>query len=259
MRTFIQWNKNYSAINREERNLAAIFYHLLLQEDNLKRFLKHVDCHFEIIPSELGIYFEYAYIRDLWYTQCKDNEKRKELIFKFLNPVNKDELKNKPPLAFNEYFGAVPQASAKDIQSPGNWSLARYAENIKDPIEFLKTCKFKWSFNAKPDIVIHTSKNQALCIEAKLESGEGHYPQNYREQKIFRERGLKPFKQTELQSYLMEKLLGIETQFVFLVQNSHSSSKTHKTHLWKDVFQLFDIDNAPYFIQETINSTCNNY
>ena len=39
IREYLNWNSSYSAINREERNLAAILFHVLLLGDNLKRFL----------------------------------------------------------------------------------------------------------------------------------------------------------------------------------------------------------------------------
>lgn len=266
IRTFLGWDKNYSLINREERNLAAIFYHFLLQEGNLQKFLNYIECKSKIIPAEMGIYFEYAYIRDLWSELTKNkknrdenNKKGKELILKLLKPANQDELTNKTPLDFNKYFGAVPKPSEEYIQSPGNWSLTRYAENIKDPEEFLKTCKFKWAFNAKPDIVIHTSKDEAICIEAKLESGEGSYPQNEHEKDIFKNKtnGKDYVTQTELQRYLMKCLLGINTQFIFLAKKdgrrtSKNSDQDTKLLLWKDVFQLFDLTNTPPFIKETI-------
>ena len=56
-------------------------------------------------------------------------------------------------------------------------------KNIKNNDEFEAVCKFKWAFNIKPDIVIHTSLESAVCIEAKLESDESTYPKNKKETK----------------------------------------------------------------------------
>lgn len=67
----------------------------------------------------------------------------------------------------NEFFGAVPVASREYIQMPGKWSIERFAPHILDDDAFLRTCRFKWAFDAKPDIVIHTTHDAALRVEAK--------------------------------------------------------------------------------------------
>lgn len=251
IRSFLSWNKNYAAINREERNLAAIFYHVLLIKDNLNHFLEMIGCPFNPKDQEMGIYFEYAFIRDLWF-QINHNEKQRGLILTLLKPNNEQELRDFTPLEFNTFFGAVPQPSAKYIQSPGNWSLIRYHNTIADNNEFLKVCRFKWSFNAKPDIVIHTSQDEAVCIEAKLESAESFYPQKPSELAIFKDRDLTLVGQTQLQEYLMQTLLGINTQFVFLVKKANQHSATHKVVLWKDVFNGLNTSGIPSFMQEVI-------
>lgn len=252
IRSFLNWNKGYYEINREERNLAAIFYHALLLDDNLTKFLNTISCEFPIKRDEVGIYFEYSYLRDLWFNIKNDNEVKRNLIYKFLNPNNIEELEQMSVYEFNQYFGAVPTASHEYIQSPGNWSIERYRKNIKDNNEFLKVCKFKWAYNAKPDIVIHTSHDTAICIECKIESGEGTYPTKPSEVKEFQNRGLALVTQTSLQKYIMEDLLGIKTQFLFLVQKEASKSETHTTLLWKDAFSNLKIDNCPLFIKEWI-------
>jgi len=253
MRNYLNWTGSYSTINREERNLAVVFYHVLLQRDNLRRFLDVIRSPFGVVESEVGIYFEYAYIRDLWF-QIEDNDTKKGLICELLRPKNVHDIQAMNTLEFNSYFGAVPKPSSKYIQSPGKWSLSRYDKTIDDDDEFLKVCRFKWAFNAKPDIVIHTSREQAVCIEAKVESSEGYYPQNSRERKIFQSRGLECVRQTYLQKYLMEDLLGVETQLIFLVQKVGQASETHQTLLWKDVFESLDVSGIPRFMQEMINA-----
>ncbi|HPN32616.1 MAG TPA: hypothetical protein PKY81_16815 [bacterium] len=255
IRKFLNFEKNYYLFNREERNLAAIFYYALLINENLKIFLETIKCDFEIIPEEFGIYFEYSYLRDLW-TYIDGNEKKRELILKFLKPKNIDFLSSASIKDFNSYFGAVPKPSSEFIQFPGNWSLSKYEKNINDNEEFLKICKFKWAFNIKPDIVIHTSNKNAVCIEAKLESGEGFYPNNKNECDMFVRRFSSKthyVRQTELQKYLFEELIGCRTQFLFLV-SKNATSKTHETIFWKEIFSKFNLINCPYFIRKWIET-----
>ena len=251
IRQYLNWTSSFTAINREERNLAAVLYHVLLLEDNLTRFLALIECPFDVVEPEMAIFLEYAYPRDLW-SQIKDNTTKRGLILELLKPSNMDALQAMSVCDFNKHFGAVPRPSVKYVQSPGLWSVSRFNETIRDDDEFLKTCMFKWAFNAKPDIVIHTSRDQAICIEAKLKSSEGQYPQSGSEKRIFGSRGLEYLKQTALQRYLMEDLLGIKTQFVFLVQKPGEASDTHELLLWKDVFGSLDVRGLPQFMHEII-------
>lgn len=273
IRNFLDGNKIYAEINREERNLAAILYHVLLLKDNLQRFLTLIDCSFEVNNAEMGIYFEYAYVRDLWFNIGDNNDKKQSLICKYLDLKNTVEISKKSVPQFNTYFGAVPTPSKKYIQSPGQWSLQKYNANIKDDYDFLKVCMFKWAFKAKPDIVIHTSKDQAICIEAKLESPESFYPQDSEEKNIFDNRVKRvsqtalridsPCKhvsktrvsQTALQIYLMEKMLGIETNFV-LIHNSGIKDvcKKYKSLSWDYIFKELNIEQIPDFMKTTIDS-----
>jgi len=203
----------------------------------------------------VAIYFEYAFLRDLWFnidSQFIDNESRnaqkRNVILDLLKPTNREELKNMSVLEFNTYFGAVPKPSPFYIQSPGNWSIRSYAETIhKD--ELLNVSRFKWCFNAKPDVVIHTTKSHAICIEAKLESKEGVYPSNEHEKKIFTTNDLPLVGQLEIQKKIMVELLGIQTQFIFLVQHSPDSFNP-EVLTWKEVFSNMDTTDCPSFINE---------
>lgn len=259
IRTALGFDKGYYTINREERNLAAIFYHLLLQKDNLSRFLNLTKCPFPVLEDEVAIYFEFAFLRDLWFnidSQANDNDNRnarkRNVILDLLNPSNREELKSMSVLNFNTYFGAVPKPSPVYIQSPGNWSIPFYNSNIKDNDEFLKVCKFKWCFNAKPDIVIHTTNEHAICIEAKLESKEGKYPSSEKERKLFFERGFQELVgQLEIQKKIIDDLLGIQAQYIFLISEKTSSSDSD-TLTWREVFKNLDTSQCPKFIVEWI-------
>lgn len=252
IRTYLNFKDGYNKINREERNLAAIFYHTLLLGDNLKTFLNRIDCKFPIMDTEMGIYFEYAFIRDLWSIIRQGNHFKRKLILDLLQPNNRQDLEAKTILEFNTYFGAVPKPSATDIQSPGNWSIGYYHNTIKDNDEFLKVCKFKWCFNAKPDIVIHTSHDTAICIEAKFVSIEGQYPNSEKEKNIFKARQIPMVGQLSIQNKIMD-LLGISTQFIFLVQHKSPAFNNDSGIIeltWKEAFANLDTTNCPYFIKQ---------
>jgi len=251
IRTEMNYKDGYYKINREERNLAAIFYHSLLQNDNLKIFLDLTGSKFPVVDSEMGVYFEYAYIRDLWNSIETDNSKKRKIIMDLLSPNNREVLEKFSVIEFNKYFGATRSLSNVHIASPSNWSIKYYNQNIVDNEEFLKVCKFKWCFNAKPDIVIHTTHSTAICIEAKYESGEGIYPSNEFEKEIFKQREIEFVGQLSIQKKIMEEILGIKTEYIFLVQKLHNS-ETHKTLSWKEVFNAFNMENCPFFIKEWI-------
>ena len=139
IRRYLDWTDSYTAINREERNLAAILYHALLSGDNLSRFLSLIACPFDVVESEMAIFVEYAFPRDLW-SQIKDNTTKRGLILELLKPSNMNALQEMSVMDFNRYFGAVPRASVKYVQSPGLWSVPRFDRTIKDDDEFLRTC-----------------------------------------------------------------------------------------------------------------------
>ena len=260
IREIVGKTDRYSKFVREERNLAAIFYHVLLQGDNTERFFNLIKTPYEKIQEEFGIYFEYAYLRDLWHGLKRDdrkkkielnlvNEKKIEIIKKFLpHDIFQTDWRYENVEEFNNYF--VFRPSKQHIQNPGRWNISRLNKNIKNNDEFEAVCKFKWAFNIKPDIVIHTSLESAVCIEAKLESDESTYPKNKKETEIFDERGLDRIKQTDMQKYLMDIILGINTTFVLLVKKS-TIPKDNK-FVWREVFDSLDLKNIPSYMYETI-------
>jgi hypothetical protein len=266
IREIVGKTDRYSKFVREERNLAAIFYHVLLQGDNTERFFNLIKTPYEKIQEEFGIYFEYAYLRDLWHGLKRDdrkkkielnlvNEKKIEIIKKFLpHDIFQTDWRYENVEEFNNYF--VFRPSKQHIQNPGRWNISRLNKNIKNNDEFEAVCKFKWAFNIKPDIVIHTSLDSAVCIETKLESVEGSYPQNKNEKKIFNDvkRELNYIKQTEMQKYLMKKLLGIKTSFVLLVKENVKPPPDYIVKTWTDLFAKLDTNDSLPFMKDMMEN-----
>ena len=238
----------YWTINREERNYAALLYSALLTPGNLGRFLEHVDCPYPVVEDEVGAYFEYAYLRDLWEASRASNDTKRAIIRDLLGTEDFLGLNDASVMEWNRHFGVVtPATSDRVIQSPSRWSLTRFHETIIDNDAFLETCRFKWSFNIKPDLVIHPTNQHAVVIEAKFASGEGYYPTSPAERAIFKERGLQRVGQTALQEYMFKRLLGIDCLFLFVVNDSKARSETHRTVLWSEIFSALDMTRAPAF------------
>jgi hypothetical protein len=237
----------YHAINREERNLAALLYHALLLPGNLERFLRVIECPFALREDEAAVYFEYALLRDLWHTEVRGNEAAaRRVIEECLAPPPEVGLGAMSIEELNRFFGTT---SSKYIRNPGTWSGRRFMREIADDAFFLSVCRFKWCFNTKPDLVIQLGPDEVVCIEAKLESAEGSYPTHPKEKREFARRGLTRVGQMELQRHLFEELLGMKTQLVFLVADgAKGSSSTHERLTWREAFDAMDLTGAPTWV-----------
>jgi hypothetical protein len=251
IREIAKLNPCYCEINREERNYAAIFFAALCMPGNKEKFLA-ANGFTQPIGEEFGIYFEYAYLRDLWYN-IKDENVKKDIIRQKLDSKGIDDILKLPLKEINQKFGVGGEASSEYLQFPGKWAIVKYDRNFPDKDDFLKICRFKWSFNIKPDIVIHLDKDTAICIEAKYESCEGCYPASDVEKEIFKKRGIKYVGQMELQNYMMEELLGIKTNFMFLVKKKEKSD-THQVISREEAFNSIDISCLPDFAKIMISN-----
>ena len=244
----------YYMLCREERNLCAILYHLLLLENNLNSFLKLAKVNW-IADSTAEIYVEYSFLRDLWKSVW-DPEKKRRFLLDFLGYPEDYRLRTASYEKFNEQFGATPKASVKCIQSPSTWSMERYNKNGHTDERFRQISYLKWAFNAKPDIVITLPGKGTLCIEAKLESGEARYPQRKKERDIFRQRGLCLVNQTDVQRLIFD-LLGIHAEFRFLVDGKGGKAN-ESAMTWQRVFDVMDKRHLPPFVREWIDRLCRN-
>jgi len=268
LRQLVGTDEPYFQFDREERQMAAILFHLLNHNDNAERVIRSVEPDWKINPAEFGIYFEYSYPRDLWdrmEVKVSSNAHKREVIMAILGKQGFDVSKLtalKTVREFNGFFIELRRASRDYIQSPANWSLSQIANSLPSldsNADLLIACKIKWAFKAKPDLVIHADCEHALCIELKLESGEGSYPSEAGEKKLLRERGLfaekktlpLPMSQTDLQKLLMTELLGLDCRFRFITR--HATSGT-ECEAWNDFLELLKpLPPLPRYIVAALN------
>lgn len=195
------------------------------------------------------VYVEYSHLRDVW-SAASDEEQKRHFLLDILGYPATHELREASFESFNGYFGATPKASVNFIQSPATWSMGRYDTKIDDNEDFMEICKLKWSFNAKPDIVIALPGDRAICIEAKFKSSEGRYPSLGSERTIFKRRELNLVNQTDIQKMIFD-LLGIGAQFFYLVEKPRQNAGAHVLS-WRQVFKVMDLRGVSPFVQEWV-------
>lgn len=74
-----------------------------------------------------------------------------------------------------------------------------------------------------------------------------------REKEIFNELKLTHVDQMELQKYMIEELLGISTEFLFLTAKKERSS-THRVINWTEAFGCLDMTEMPGFAVEMVGN-----
>ena len=242
----------FHSFNREERNAVAALFGLLMQADNLERFAGLLDWSpDDLVDSEVAV--EWTFRRDLWnhHALLGDQDALRADILDTLQPSNRVELEAASTLAFNEFFAASPRPSKLSIQFPGRWSLRRFDETIIDNDEFVRTCRYKWAHNIKPDLVAMTPSGKVLCIEAKMFSPEGPYPSGPTDVAVFARRGLQSLSQTSVQRYLVEELLGLDGTFAFLAL-THVDTAAGRSVTWSEVFGALEWSSTPGWVQDWI-------
>lgn len=122
--------------DREERNAVARLLVLLSDPANLRVLVDACGWHVgDLTDAEVGV--EWTYLRDLWrHHSGADPETLRAAILRTLEPTAADELALASVLGFNTHFGAVPSPSATFIQSPSNWSVARFDAHIAGSSDF---------------------------------------------------------------------------------------------------------------------------
>lgn len=235
--------KSYGDVVREERFFCAVLFHLLLSDERaLQAFLEMCGVKTDGLDlRKVRVYVEYAMARDLWDSLGKSkesNERKKQFIMSKVNPIP-TSIVDLNIEKFNKKFVAG-RISPEYIQSPGRWGIGRICGSLENPEVVRKACKLKWAFNIKPDIVIELNTDTVVCVEAKMESGEGQYPSSA-ERKILKERNLTDVCRTqrEIQAFLMTDILGFsDVHRVFLSNGRQEEGKDESevALTWADVF-----------------------
>jgi hypothetical protein len=257
LRDLLGINKEYVGYCREERNFAAVLYHLLLDADRLRSFLSLIG-RCEVSVDDVHIYFEYAHLRDIWTevaAQEKDikakNERYHTAIASLLRvPANMlPSIDKGDCVEFNAFFTGprVRAASVKHIQMPSRWSdtqFDRWSEKLGR--EFAKrACSLKWAFNAKPDLVLHLGGDEAVCIECKLESAAGRYQVESDSNPDGRFRA----NQLDLQKFILRDLLGYDTDFIMISKKSDwqegKSGRHWRSYSWQEIYDRLIKDHPP--------------
>lgn len=119
---------------------------------------------------------------------------------------------------FNKVFVAGRQ-SVDQLQSPARWSAVALGKLASSDRTLAETaCRLKWAFNAKADLVIHTGRRAAVCIEIKLDSKTSTYTLPSLASGNDGNAVDSPFKMSQLglQQYILESLLGFDARFAIL-------------------------------------------
>jgi hypothetical protein len=236
-------SNEYVRYCREERNFAAVLYHLLLDENRLGAFLRLIGVSARDV-DKVGVYFEYAHLRDLWSFVAKSetnvaaqNQRYRDAVIAMLQMRPGRALPTDTRL-FNEFFigEGSRAASVTYIQMPSRWNDAQFQRWVEfDDEDFARrACKLKWAFNAKPDLVLHLGPDKVVCIEAKLGSGIGAYRAKTGDPKCF------GMTQTKLQEFILQDLLGYETDetsFVMISKTKGAPTKPWRNFTWHEVFE----------------------
>lgn len=268
---------------REERQFCAALAHLLMQEgSNLLAFLELLEERPEIKTKftrehleDAEIYLEFAYLRDIWdgfgaaagRTRAEANSLKREFIkttFERLGLTDALGIDLDAPVQqFNSQFIREALVIAKDIASPHHWSVAQLSRLCpEDPAAFLTLCKFQWSFNIKPDIVIIIPGSGPICIEAKLGSAEAVYPTKASELALFDTRFRKAarrVRQCDLQAFMFSLLPGGDAQQVLVarepLEGKQDAGDTSQPPVvtWLEVHSRMDDTGSIPFVRRLFN------
>ncbi len=261
--------RRYYQFVREERLFCAALAHLLMQRGpNLTTFLQLVNAKSPAdsqLPltglDEAEVYVEFAFLRDYWHGLARDNDAKRRFIFDLLSRVDglrhydNDSFPSEIDEFNGTFMGAAGRRIRNDIVSPGRWSVTGLFEHVgARPDEFRDFCRFKWSFNIKPDVVVLLPGSKPLCIEAKFESKEGRYPTTSSDCVAFdaafgEEQGR--VGQIELQQFMFATLLDAPCQSVFIGLSTPSEPDAIFLG-WEEVFKQLDLTSSIGYVRKLI-------
>ncbi len=255
LRHWLGVHDDYVRYCREERNFAAVLYHLLLEDARLRSFLVLTGRDADL-ASGARVYFEYAHLRDLWAAAARDEASDAENNARYRDAIAC--MLGRPDVElptdcqeFNEFFigKGAKAASARYIRMPSRWSDSQFRKWCEhaDRSFAERVCALKWSFNAKPDLVLHLRDDTLVCIEAKLESDVGGY-------RVDTDHHEGPFrwKQTRLQEFILQDILGYSTDFLIISKNRRQDVQAPwRRFTWHEVFEaLRDDENEARMVGE---------
>lgn len=265
-RDLLPLESDYVDFNREERQFAAILYHLLLHPGGVERFLALVGAP---MPSagEPQVYFEYTHLRDRFSAsarRCPGDDQRQRLRDALLRMLPLTDslswLWSAAPREFNEFFCGRAGASGNYYQMPARWSpKSRFDHWHAHDAEFARqACKMAWAFNIKPDLVIHTAEEAVVCVELKVESDASSYrvPSSHYDDGYYRS------SQLAIQHHALHKLLGYQTHLVLLSPSQKRPTQQDALDkderlcqlTWKEVLQGFPTYRERPFVQRLLAS-----
>lgn len=261
LRKWLGVTDEYVGYCREERNFAAVLYHLLLDERRRQAFLELVE-HQPADGEKAGVYFEYAHLRDLWAEVAKRERNTEARNARYRNAII--AMLDRPDIAFPEdceefnrfFIGEdAKAASKKHIQMPSRWRDSQFHRwEERSGMGFAeRACMLKWAFNAKPDLVLHLGDDKAICVEAKLESGVSHYSV-----RGDRSRGGFSRTQLEVQEFILKDLLGYTTDFVIISKTKRRKDDVEnpwRKYTWREVFAALTNEHGePWLVSEFCKS-----
>lgn len=194
-----------------------------------------------------------TFARDLWAKHLQGSpDAARKVILDLLKPSAATALAAMTPEQFNAYFG-TRHASKTSIETPGHWRLLELIDRLEDDDELMRAARFKWAFNVKPDIVVHASNRAAVCVEAKVVSEEGLYPDEPKEKRAWKARGLPLVRQIEVQRYVMAELLGLDVEHVYVVQRRPPTEPSGvRVVTWRELFAALDTSRCAGFVADWI-------
>ncbi len=236
---------NYDEVCREERQLCFLLGHLILSHPEQLSIFSRKVWPKRTLPDQwlqqpdAGVYVEYALFRDYWNKKL-DAPKREAFIYEYLGLSSEEwtEIKNR-----------------KDLDkpcSPAHWKTHDLDRCFTDNHMFLRACKLRWAFHAKPDIVILLPGQLVLSIEAKYESRMDQYG----DKRLFDKRSLDQVDQVSYQRYLFESILGFNEYDVgqILLQRKQESVEGCKTMSWREAFEPFKHFPKPPYMDKLIDN-----
>lgn len=267
IRDLLGFHDPYVSFCREERNYAALLYHVLLLPGNLQRFLEHLQEEGVVSDTwpkdteTAELYMEYAILRDMWKRVRPDPDTAVHTIAALVPGFPLEHLSD-DPAKFNGLLVSGSNPSSKHVQNPGRWSIAKI-NSLYGPDEtevFRLTCMFKWSFNIKPDLALQLSPDHVIVLETKYESAAAKYPTKPEEQAIFNARRCERVGQMELQDFLLRNILGMQTAHLLVRKNPLSppvtpdSQAPYVTTTWKSILGSLDLGQAHSFARAMIDT-----